>query len=267
MRSPNIIASCNLLFASALISLLKGSIASPIIGDEQSWATPGEQEYLVYDAPDAANLPSPPSTPDTGADWTTSTAFLNNAQFGNTATEEFVPQQQDNIPYLISDGMAEDTVSSPEARGPPIPLRPDLQEWDFRKYPGYPSEESPALYEPTTGMYKAQKMLACSRGKTLFCCRPNDIKCCTCEWRVYFTFFSGRKTASEKGREEGGGEATDPLLVAHPGKIIASASEWNFTFFFARSSSDFRITNIFPSRLLSYVEMAAMYSETAEMLW
>lgn len=202
MRSPKIASckGCNLLLVSALISLLLGSIASPIIGDEQSWATLGEPEFLVYDAPDAANLPNPPSTPDTGADWTSLTALLNDAQLGNTATEVFVPQQQGNIPYLISDGMVGGTASSPEVRGPPKPLHPDLKEWDFRKYPGYPSEDSPALYDPKTGMYWAQKRLACSGKKTLFCCRPNDIKCCTCECQIYFSFFFGRKTASEKGR-------------------------------------------------------------------
>lgn len=262
-------ASCNLLFASALISLLLGSIASPIIGDEQSWATLGEPEFLAYPAPDAANLPNPPSTPEMGTEWTSLTALLNNnAQLENTATEVFIPQQQENIPYLISDGMVGGSTSFPEARGPPTPLHPDLEEWDFRKYPGYPSEESPALYDPKTGMYWAQKMLACSRRKTLFCCRPNDIKCCTCECRIYlFGFFFGRETASEKGSaaREGGKQA--PCLLHEPGKIIALASEPKVSFFFvARSSSDFRITNIFPSRHFSYVEMAAMYSETAEML-
>lgn len=212
MRSPKF-ASCNLLFASALILLFLGSIASPIIGDEQSWATLGEPEFLAYDAPDAANLPTPPSTPDTGADWTSLTALLDNAQIGDTATEVFVPQQQENIPYLISDGMVGGTASSPGARGPPIPLHPDLKEWDFRKYPGYPSEDSSALYDPKTGMYWAQKRLDCSGRKTLFCCRPNDIKCCTCECRIYFTFFFGRKTASEKARAARGGGRTDPLLV------------------------------------------------------
>lgn len=190
MRPP-MNASCNLLSASAFVSLLLGSIASPIIGDEQSWATLAEPEFLAYDAPDAANLPNPLSTPDTGADW------LNNAQLKNTAAEDLVPQQQENIPYLISDGMVEGTVSSPEARGRPIPLHPEFNEWDFRKYPGYPSEDSPALYDPTTGMFWAQKRLSCSGGKKLFCCRPNDIKCCTCECQFYFfTFFF----VSEKGK-------------------------------------------------------------------
>lgn len=221
MRSPPNIASCNLLFASALGSLLLGSIASPIIGDEQqSWATLGEPEYLAYDAPDVANLPSPPSMPDTGADWTSSTAFLNNnAQLGNTATELFVPQQQENIPYLISDGMVEGTVSSPpEARGPPKPLRADLPEWDFRKYPGYPSEDSSALYDPKTGMYWAQKRLSCSREKTLYCCRPGDIKCCTCEFILLFSLEEKRPPRKEEKQggsgEKGGGQGTDPLQVA-----------------------------------------------------
>lgn len=210
MRSPKM-ASCNLLFASALISLPLGSIASPIIGDEQSWAILGEPEFLAYDAPDAANLPNPLSTPGMGADWTSLTALSNNAQLGDTATEVFVPQQQEDIPYLISDGMVGGTTSFPKARGPPTPLRPDLNEWDFRKYPGYPSDDSPALYDPKTGMFWAQKRLACSRGKTLFCCRPNDIKCCTCECRIYFTFFFGRKATLEKARaaREGGGGKTD----------------------------------------------------------
>lgn len=231
MRSPKM-ASCNLLFASVLISLLLGSIASPIIGDEQSWTTLGEPEFLAYDTPDAANLPNPPSSPDTGADWTSLTALLNNAQLGNTATEVFVPQQQENIPYLISDGMVEGTASFPQARGPPEPLRPDLEEWDFRKYPGYPSEDSPALYDPKTGMYWAQKRLACSGGKKLFCCRPNDIKCSTCECRIIFFFlllfllFFGRKTASDKE-----GHRLSALLHK-PGKRIAFASEPKVYFFF-----------------------------------
>lgn len=211
MHSKPNIASSNLLFASALISILLGTIASPIIGDEQqSWATLREPEYLAHDAPDAANLPSPPSTPDTGADWTSSTAFLNiNAQFGDTTTEMFVPQQQENIPYLISDGMVEGTVSSPpEARGPPKPLRADLPGWDFRKYPGYPSEDSSVLYDPNTGMYWAQKKLACSSGKALYCCRPDDIKCCTCEFILFFSLEENRPPRKEekqgRGRDGGG---------------------------------------------------------------
>lgn len=214
MRSPKN-ASCNLLFASALISLLLGSIASPVIGGgEQSWATLGEPEFLAYDEQDAANLPYPPSTPDTGADWTSLTAFLNNAQLGNTAAEALVPQQQENIPYLISDGMVGNTAPSPEPRGRPTPLRPDLKEWDFRKYPGYPSEDSPDLYDPNTHMYWAQKRLSCSRGKKLFCCRPDDIKCCTCECQFYFTFFLWKEnTASDKGR---GGERGRRAGNRHP---------------------------------------------------
>lgn len=165
MRSQSDV-SCSLLFASALVSLLLGSIASPIIGGEQSWATLTEPEFLAYDAPDAANLPNP-STRDTGADWS--------SLAGNTAE---VPQQE-NIPYLISDGMVRDT--SPLSKGPPTPLHPELQEWDFRRYAGYPSEDSKDLYNPKTHMYWAQKILSCPSAKQIFCCRPDDIKCCTCE--------------------------------------------------------------------------------------
>lgn len=121
-------AFCNLLFASASISLLLGPIASPIIGDEQSWATLREPEFLAYEAPDAANLPNLPSTPDTGADWTSLTALLNNGQLGNTAAEVFVPQQQEKFPYLISDSIVRGTAPPPEPRGPPKPLRPNLKE-------------------------------------------------------------------------------------------------------------------------------------------
>lgn len=210
MRSQKNV-SRNPLFASALLSILLGSIASPLIGGgEQSWVTLGEPEFLAYDAADSANLPNPPSTPDTGADWTSWTALLNNAQLGNTAAEVLEPQQQENNPYLISDGMVGGTSSSSKSRGPPTPLRSDLQEWDFRKYPGYPSDDGPALYDPKTGIYWAQKRLSCSRGKKLFCCRPDDIKCCTCECQFYFTFSFGRKTAFKKWE----GENRHPLLVA-----------------------------------------------------
>ncbi|MCJ1343266.1 hypothetical protein MMC31_001459 [Peltigera leucophlebia] len=158
MRSPRDV-SCNLLFVSAIISLLLDSIASPIVGGEQSWATLSEPEYLAYALPDSANLPEP-STPDTGGDWSSLTALWNSVKPGNTATDVVVPQQE-NIPNLISDGMVRGTTSAPEPRGRPTPLRPELPEWDFRKYPGYPREDSQALYNPKTGIYWAQKRLSC----------------------------------------------------------------------------------------------------------
>lgn len=185
MRPPSDVF-CNLLFTSALISLLLGSIASPIIGGEHSWATLNEPEFLARAPSDAVNLPGP-STPDSGADWSSLAASWNNVQPGNTVAEVVVPQQED-IPYLISDGMVRGTTSTPGPRGPPTPLHPELKEWDFRKYRGYPSDDSPDLYNPKTGMYWAQKKLSCPGGKQLFCCRPDDIKCCTCECLFFFFF-------------------------------------------------------------------------------
>lgn len=185
MRFPSDL-SCNFLFALAFVSLLLGAIASPIIGGEQPWATLSEPEYLAYVPPDAANNLPDPSTPDTVGDWSSLTALWNNFQPENTATEVVVPQQE-NIPYLITDGMVQGTTSAPKPRGRPTPIHPELPEWDFRKYPGYPSEDSQALYNPKTGIYWAQKKLSCSGGRQLFCCRPEDIKCCTCE--LFFCLF------------------------------------------------------------------------------
>lgn len=190
MRSPTDV-SYYLLLISPSISLLLGSIASPIIGGEQSWATLSEPEFLSYATPDAANLPDT-SAPDTGTDWSSLTASWNNVQLENTAAEVVAPQQE-NIPHLISDGMVGGTLS-PQPRGRPPSQHPELKEWDFRKYPGYPSEDSPDLYNPLTGMFWAQKRLKCLNGQQLFCCRPDDIKCCTCEglflFLFYFNFFT-----------------------------------------------------------------------------
>lgn len=193
MRSPTDV-SYYLLFTSALISLLLGSIASPIIGGEQSWATLSEPEFLASASPDTANLPHP-SAPDTDTDWSPLTASWNNVQLENTAAEVVAPQQE-NIPDLISDGMVGGTVS-PQPRGRPQSQHPELKEWDFRKYPGYPSEDTPDLYNPKTGMYWAQKRLSCPNGQELFCCRPDDIKCCTCECLFFFFSYYGRGTAGK----------------------------------------------------------------------